>query len=306
MGDTFFILSMSRATPRIFSDRGIRLYTAYCTYSTRWAIAQHPDLIPFLEPIPFTPNNPSSPPRIDKRNREALLKYNSYLAADLYNLDIQFAERAIIPTPVMRYHFLCHVIDRSRHSFPIIIEIGTGASAIIALLAAKHFNAQVFATEIDPDYIQLAQNNIDRNGMKEKITLLHSHGEIFHGLIPPGVSVDYIVSNPPYYEKIRSPKVLWGGKDQELIGEGDFGEHFILSFIQEGWEYLRPHGVLAFIIPKTRTETLIAVETYLQQHRFLYDIIGLLAGNRTRYVFRIHKSEFNNSYASEFQSETDP
>jgi 23S rRNA A1618 N6-methylase RlmF len=260
-----------------FDEKGIRLIRVTGGLQISDAIKSHPDLIPFLRS--------QNPPRIDNENRQALLLYNKYIVSDVYQLDIEFEPSiAIIPTPVMRYNFLIHVLKPNA----TIIEIGTGGSAIIALLAAKHFGSKVIATEVEPEYLEYAQKNILRNHLQEKITLLNSHGKMLDGVIPFDTKVDYIISNPPYYDEIRSPKVLWGGKRTELVG-GQAGEQFVVQMIQEGWKYLNPEGVISFIIPKTRTETLIKIEEFLQQQQYDYDIIGLLAGNRTRYVFRVYK-----------------
>ena len=63
--------------------------------------------------------------------------------------------------------------------------------------------------------------------------------------------------------------------------------------MEEGWKYLNIPGMIAFIIPKTRPETLVKVEEYLNQTQWEYDIIGLNAGNRIRYVFCIYKTSYN-------------
>lgn len=283
----------------MFNPKGIPHIKIHTQYPTSLAIDRHPDLIPFLKS--------RNPPRIDSENRDLLFRYNHYIAQDLYGLNIEFSRSAIIPTPVMRYHFLRYVIG-SKTKIPsqqiyreltapthkvTIIELGTGASAIIALLAAKHFHARVLATEIDPDYLKIAQTNINRNKCEEAITLFPSDGNLLDGVVPTDVRVDYIISNPPYYDKVLSPKVIWGGKKHELVSEGQAGEAFILQMIEEGWKYLKPGGLISFLIPKTRTETLIAVERYLNAHNMDYDIIGLLVGNRTRYVFRITKPDLD-------------
>lgn len=282
-----------------FNPLGIPLIRINTGYPTSQAIKKHPDLIPFLKS--------HDPPRIDNENRELLLLYNRYITQDLFHLDIEFSRKAIIPTPVMRYNFLKHVINYKKKNEPStiekknleysLLEIGTGASAIIAMLAAKHFDCNVFATEIDNEYIKIARKNVQKNKLDKKIKLFHSKGGIIDSVIPKDIKFDYIVSNPPYYNKILSPKVIWGGKNHELVSKGSAGEGFILQMIQEGWSHLNPGGIIAFIIPKTRTETLIEVENYLNKKNFDYEIIGLLVGNRTRYVFRIfkegHKIDFN-------------
>ena len=74
----------------------------------------------------------------------------------------------IIPTPVMRFNFLKHILRPNA----TVIELGTGASAIIAMLAAKQFNARVYATEMDPQYIEYANENVRRNSLTIKLPLL--------------------------------------------------------------------------------------------------------------------------------------
>ncbi len=262
----------------MFDSTGIPHIQIHTNYPTSEAILRHPDLIPMLKSL--------DPPRIDTENRELLFLYNQYIAQDLYGLKIEFSPTAIIPTPTMRYHFLKHVIQQKKPA-GTMIEVGTGASAIIALLAAKHFNQQVIATEIESDYLPIAHRNVNQNNLQDRITLIHSQGGLLHNVIPKGQKVDYIITNPPYYDKILSPKVIWGGKSRELVSGGEAGEEFILQLISESWEYLNPNGIIGFIIPKTRQATLIAVERYLNSHEIEYEVVGLLVGNRTRYVFRV-------------------
>ena len=264
-----------------FDDKGIPIYRVTGGLPLSIASANHPDLIPYLRS--------RDPPSIDNLNRDALLLYNYYIAKDIYGLEINFeTEHAIIPTPVMRFNFLKHILRPNA----TVIELGTGASAIIAMLAAKQFNARVYATEMDPQYIEYANENVRRNSLDDQITIIDSKGFYLDGVFDAEFRVDYIISNPPYYEKIRSPKFLWGGKEHELIS-GEFGETFILRMMEEGWKYLNIPGMIAFIIPKTRPETLVKVEEYLNQTQWEYDIIGLNAGNRIRYVFCIYKTSYN-------------
>ncbi|MCK5345423.1 MAG: RlmF-related methyltransferase, partial [Candidatus Heimdallarchaeota archaeon] len=233
-----------------------------------------------------------NPPRLDNTNQEALRLYNQVILQDLYDLDVNFAPDALIPTPTLRYNFLQHVI----HPGCSIIELGTGASAIIALLAAKKFNATVYATEMDLEYIDIANSNIQHNNLSDQIQIFNSHGKYLKGVIPTDVKVDYILSNPPYYEKILSPKVIWGGKQHELVSTGVDGTTFIMAMIREGWDYLKTPGTIAFLIPKTRQDMLIAIEEYIEHLKLPFDILALLAGNRTRFLFRIFKQPLSDSH----------
>jgi methylase of polypeptide subunit release factors len=262
-----------------FNEAGIPIYRVKGGLRLSIATKNHPDLIPFLRK--------HDPPSIDNLDREALLLYNYYIAKDVYGLEIKFEEQdAIIPTPVMRYNFLLYLLKPNS----TVIELGTGASAIIAMLAAKHFNARVWATEMDPQYIEIAKENIHKNGLDQQITVIDSKGKYLDGVFAEDFKVDYIISNPPYYDKIRSPKILWGGRDHELIS-GEFGEEFCIRMLEEGWNHLNNPGMISFIIPKTRPETLVAIEEFLNKKGWEYDLFGLQAGNRVRFVFRVYRRD---------------
>lgn len=273
-------MTKSRAPP--FHDLGIPVFEKQPGMTIAETAERHPDMRPFLV------ERPSG--RLDLVDRAGLLLYNKYLALDVYGLDIEFGGAgSIIPTPVLRYSFLHYLLRDSPTLAPVMIELGTGASAIIALLAAKHFNATVYATEVESEYIVQARANIDRNGFSDRVFVLNSRGLLLNGVVPEGLQADYIISNPPYYDEIRSPKVLWGGAERELVGGSQFGEQFIARMVHEGWAFLNTPGIISFIIPKTRQDTLGAVCDYLSQNRPDYDIFGIKTGNRTRYVFRVYK-----------------
>ena len=242
------------------------------------AIQNHPDLIPYLKS--------RDPPRLNLKNRTGLLLYNKYIAKDKFGLDVILEEeKAVIPTPILRYNFLLQFLKPKS----TIIELGTGPSALIAMIAAKHFGAKVFATEMDPLYLKLAKENVLRNNLENRISIVDSKGNFLDNVFPSDLKVDYIISNPPYYDKIRFTKLLWGGKEHELVS-GSLGQHFIIQMIKEGWKYLKSDGKIAFMIPKKRIETLIAVNEFINTIECERSIIGLKAGNRIRYVFILNKN----------------
>ena len=75
-----------------------------------------------------------------------------------------------------------------------ILEIGTGASAIISLFAAKSFDLKVLATEINESSIDSAERNISTNNMSHKIQLLKSEGGILDQVIEIGSSFDALTA----------------------------------------------------------------------------------------------------------------
>ncbi|MHB0999162.1 MAG: 50S ribosomal protein L11 methyltransferase [Armatimonadota bacterium] len=92
------------------------------------------------------------------------------------------------------------------HVFPgsTVIDIGTG-SGILAITAAKLGADKVFALETDPASLEAAKDNIDMNGVSDKVQVLHADNPAV--ICEP---VDLVVANItaesiiPLIERIRS------------------------------------------------------------------------------------------------------
>jgi release factor glutamine methyltransferase len=89
-----------------------------------------------------------------------------------------------------------------------ILDLGTGSGCIALALAHAFPEAQVTATDINPQALSLAQQNADQNKIKN-IDFLESN--LFQQ-IPQGEKFDLIVSNPPYiassYKKTLDKSVI--------------------------------------------------------------------------------------------------
>ena len=121
----------------------------------------------------------------------------------------------LIPTAVIRRLIVSVILDYVQPTR--VIEIGTGATAIMALLLAKH-KVSVIATEIDDYSYVSAQKNVYLNNLNDSITLVKSEGEIL-SYLEKFFPVDCVLSLPPYYgnetkNQIRK-KRGFRGKDSE-------------------------------------------------------------------------------------------
>ncbi len=75
-----------------------------------------------------------------------------------------------------------------------VLDVGTG-SAILAIAAARLGAGEVMAVESDPDALENAQDNLRRNGVAERVELLHGLvDDEFLELLGPG-RFDLIVAN---------------------------------------------------------------------------------------------------------------
>ncbi|NJE03906.1 RlmF-related methyltransferase [Thermococcus sp. MV11] len=181
--------------------------------------------------------------RLDFSNRKARILYNQAIAKAVFGLDIEYHPRGLVTTPVSRYIFLKTFLRGGER----VLEIGTGHTAIMALMAAKLFNCDVTATEIDEEFFAYAKTNIERNNAR--VRLIKSDGGIIRGIIPEGEKFDVIFSAPPYYERPTRGVLT----EREGVGGGRYGEAFSVRLMEEALDYLRPGGQVALFLPDKKS-----------------------------------------------------
>jgi release factor glutamine methyltransferase len=154
---------------------------------------------------------------------------------------------------------------------PQIIDLCTGAGNIAIILALTYPNARVFAADISPDAVELAERNIELYKLSDRVKA--RTGDLFEPFCYQELlgKIDLITCNPPY---ISSNKV--GGMEEEIsqhepslaFNGGPFGITIINRLIQDAPQFLRIGGWLAFEIGLGQGETIVKrmkkKETYSQ------------------------------------------
>ena len=118
--------------------------------------------------------------------------------------------------PVPNRYFLMQWIDRdlmplltNRPRTYLGLDIGTGASCIYPLLMVRRNpRYRMLAIDIDPEAVQMAQQNVADNQLLDKIdvrlvapTTRQSSGTAGRGPLPPDVPVvDFVCTNPPFFD----------------------------------------------------------------------------------------------------------
>lgn len=74
-----------------------------------------------------------------------------------------------------------------------VADVGTGTGAVAIAIAKLAPNAEIWATDINPDAVKLARANVARHGLEQRVHVLE--GDL---LEPVPVPVDLIVANLPY------------------------------------------------------------------------------------------------------------
>ncbi len=177
--------------------------------------------------------------RLDFSNRRARILYNRAVAKTLFGLEIEYHPRGLVTTPVSRYLFLKTFLRGGER----VLEVGTGHTALMALIAERIFGCNVTATELDKEFFEYARRNIERNN--SKVRLIRSNGGLIRGVVPEGERFDVIFSAPPYYEAPTKGVLT----EREGVGGGKHGEEFSVRLIGEAPAYLNPQGKVALFLP---------------------------------------------------------
>jgi release factor glutamine methyltransferase len=130
-----------------------------------------------------------------------------------------------------------------------ILDVGTGSGCIAVALATEFPNAEIWATDISPDAIAVAEINAHHHNVHHRIHFLV--GDLFASLTDQGQVFDIIVSNPPYIVRddlsTLQPEVRDWEPRQALDGGGN-GLDFYCRLLNAAPHYLADGGWLVLEI----------------------------------------------------------
>lgn len=110
-----------------------------------------------------------------------------------YGLDLAVTPDVLVPRPETELLVeLSLALAQTRPTLSLV-DLGTGSGAIITALGVHLPHATLYATDLSPAALAVAQHNLERHGLLGRVTLLQ--GDLLQPLPGP---VDVIVSNPPY------------------------------------------------------------------------------------------------------------
>jgi release factor glutamine methyltransferase len=131
-----------------------------------------------------------------------------------------------------------------------IVDVGTGSGAIALALAKELPTAEIYATDVSPDALEVAQANAARHNLSSRIEFCVA--DLLAGL--PPVAFDFVVSNPPYVGESEEDSVQLEVRKFEprnAVFAGPTGLEVIERLIPQAREALRPGGWLVFEISGT-------------------------------------------------------
>jgi release factor glutamine methyltransferase len=155
-----------------------------------------------------------------------------------------------------------------------IVDVGTGSGAIALALATEFPSAQIHATDISAEALEIARANAVRLDLTSRIKFHRT--DLLAGL--PAESFDFVVSNPPYVGESEEESVQLEVRKFEprnAVFAGPTGLEVIERLIPEAERVLKPEGFLVFEISGTIADGVRQRLAGWAEVRFVNDLQGI-------------------------------
>ncbi|XP_030759500.1 U6 small nuclear RNA (adenine-(43)-N(6))-methyltransferase [Sitophilus oryzae] len=144
----------------------------------------------------------------DFKDPEALRALSRALLKKDFDLDVEIPKTKLIPTIPLRLNYILWIEDLlefvERENDIKGIDIGTGASCVYPLMAAKKNKWFLLATETDKDSIACARSNVDKNNLSSFIKVLETTGDtLLTDIIKEDEEYDFCMCNPPFFSSTQ-------------------------------------------------------------------------------------------------------
>lgn len=175
---------------------------------------------------------------------------------------------------------------------PLLADIGTGSGALAVSLAYHLPEARVWATDISPAALEVAEKNASAHGVAERTEFLLSRwGD---ELKRRGLRFHAIISNPPYVERAAIPLLAREVQREPALAldGGPDGLDCYRELVPELWPLLLPGGYLLFEVGEGQASAvaeLLAKEGYvgISTRPDLAGIVRVVWGRRAGFSFSL-------------------
>ena len=209
---------------------------------------------------------------------------------EFWGLDFVVTPAVLIPRPETE-HLVEAVLDlvREEHeqfmSELKIVDVGTGSGCVACAMANELPFAQVYATDISPEALEIAKANAARLQLDGRVTFLQrdvlkpasssavilsevstpQEGERSRRTSTPTNALhdlDFVVSNPPYVAYSEADKVQRSVKEfepKDAVFAGEHGLDVINRLVEQGHVALKKQGWLAIEIGYSMRDQVLAL-----------------------------------------------
>jgi len=155
-----------------------------------------------------------------------------------------------------------------------IVDVGTGSGCIALALAKELPQAEIHATDISPEALEIAEANAARHQMTSRIQFHDT--DLLKGLPPQ--YFDFAISNPPYVGESEQDTVqleVRKFEPRDAVFAGPTGLEVIERLIPQAREAIRPGGWLVMEISGTIAERVRGLLSAWEKVEITNDLQGI-------------------------------
>ena len=175
---------------------------------------------------------------------------------EFYGLDLAVGPGVMIPRPeteLLVEQTLFLALLHMEEGELVIVEPGTGSGAISINLAIHLPMARIYATELSPEALRIAEHNVRAHNVADRVTLLQ--GDLLEPVQEPA---DIIVANLPYISSPEipglQPEIQW--EPREALDGGPGGLDVITRLLRQAVHKLKASGVIILEIDPHQVQPL--------------------------------------------------
>lgn len=176
--------------------------------------------------------------RLGTRQPVAYLTNSAWFCGSEFYVD----ERTIVPRSPIGELIMQKFAGLIDHEPKRILDMCTGSGCIAIACAQQFLEAEVDAVDLSLDALDVAQINIERHGLAERVFPISS--DLFNDI--PQDKYDLIVTNPPYVdeEDLDDMPQEFHFEPEMSLGSGTDGLDITKRILAQATDYLTDNGVL--------------------------------------------------------------
>jgi release factor glutamine methyltransferase len=193
---------------------------------------------------------------------------------EFWGMDLIVSPAVLIPRPETE-HVIETVLELAREQPPQrVVDVGTGSGCIALALAKELPRAEIYATDLSAEALEIARANVARYQLDQRINLHQS--DLLNG-IEEG-AFDYVVSNPPYIGEWEADSVEAQVRRFEprlALFAGPSGLEVFTRLIPQARRVLRPGGWLVMEMGHSGRDRVCALLRDWKEIRITNDLQGI-------------------------------
>jgi release factor glutamine methyltransferase len=193
---------------------------------------------------------------------------------EFWGMDLIVTPAVLIPRPETE-HVIETVLELGRDRPPRrMVDVGSGSGCIALALAKEFPRAEIHATELSPEALEIARANAARHQLEQRIQFREA--DLLAGL--EDGRFDYVVSNPPYIGEYEADSVEAQVRRFEprlALFAGPSGLEVFARLIPQAQKALQPGGWLVMEMGHSSRDRVCQMLSDWEEIRITNDLQGI-------------------------------